>query len=210
MTVRPGSLQEIIDICKRVPDRGRLHALGSHWALSEAARSDSVFIETHDPDYAYPALGRTLWNVIPLRMDPRWREAMALQQEPAATYVHIEAGKRICQLYAELDQVDPLTSADTLAGWMALERQNRGYAGPWGFATLGGAGGQTVVGALITGTHGGDFDRPPLADSVVAMHLVAAGGKHYWIERRTPRPFADPAKLRELYGADQYGGPSNL
>jgi hypothetical protein len=208
-TVRPGSLKDIIDICKRQPDRGRLHALGSHWALSEAARSDSVFIETHDPDYVYPALGRTLWDVIPLRMDGRRREWMAQQQEPTATYVHIEAGKRICQLYAELDQVDPLTSAGTLAGWMALERQNRGYAGPWGFATLGGAGGQTVVGALITGTHGGDFDRPPLADAVVAMHLVTDGGKHYWIERQTRR-FANFTKLVELYGADQYGGPSNF
>jgi hypothetical protein len=30
LTVRPSSLQEIIDIRKRDPDRGRLHALGSH------------------------------------------------------------------------------------------------------------------------------------------------------------------------------------
>ena len=210
LTVRPSSLQEIIDICERKPDRGRLHALGSHWALSEAARSDSVFIETHDPDDANPALGRTLPDVIPHRMDASRLEFMAQQQHPAATYVHIESGKRICQLYAELDQVDPLTSADTLAGWMALERQNRGYAGPWGFATMGGAGGQTVVGALITGTHGGDFDRPPLADSVTAMHLVTDGGKHYWIERQSALRFADPAQLTELYGADEYGGPSNF
>ena len=210
LTVRPSSLQEIIDICKRKPDRGRLHALGSHWALSEAARSDSVFIETHDPDDANPALGRTLPDVIPDRMDASRLEFMAQQQHPAATYVHIESGKRICQLYAELDQVDPLTSADTLAGWMALERQNRGYAGPWGFATMGGAGGQTVVGALITGTHGGDFDRPPLADSVIAMHLVTDGGKHYWIERQSALPFADREKLIELYGADKAGRPSNF
>jgi len=54
---------------------------------------------------------------------------MAQQRHPTATYVHIESGKRICQLYAELGQVDPLTSAGTLAGWMALERQNPGYAG---------------------------------------------------------------------------------
>ena len=128
-TVRPSSLQEIIDICKRDPDRGRLHALGSHWALSEAARSDSVFIETHDPDDGHEALGHTLWNVIPHAMDASRREWMAQQRHPTATYVHIESGKRICQLYAELGQVDPPTSAGTLAGWMALERQNPGYAG---------------------------------------------------------------------------------
>ena len=28
----------------------------------------------------------------------------------------------------------------------------------------------------------GDFDRSPIADTVLAMHLVANGGKHYWIE----------------------------
>jgi len=91
-TVRPSSLQEIIDICKRDPDRGRLHALGSHWALSEAARSDSVFIETHDPDDGHEALGHTLWNVIPHAMDASRREWMAQQRHPTATYVHIESG----------------------------------------------------------------------------------------------------------------------
>ena len=91
-TVRPSSLQEIIDTCKRDPDRGRLHAPGSHWALSEAARSDSVFIETHDPDDGHEALGHTLWNVIPHAMDASRREWMAQQQHPTATYVHIESG----------------------------------------------------------------------------------------------------------------------
>ena len=56
------------------------------------------------------------------------------------------------------------------------------YSGPWGFMTLGGAGGQTVFGALTTGTHGGDFRQRPISDAVVALHLVTDGGDHFWIE----------------------------
>jgi hypothetical protein len=48
--------------------------------------------------------------------------------------------------------------------------------------TMGGACAQTVAGAISTGTHGGDFDRPPLADSVRAIYLIGAGGTHHWIE----------------------------
>jgi len=40
---------------------------------------------------------------------------------------------------------------------------------------LGGVDGQTVFGELTTGTHGGDFAQPPIADSVAALHLVADG-----------------------------------
>ena len=51
-----------------------------------------------------------------------------------------------------------------------LDRQgNPDYLGPWAFHTLGGSGGQTVFGALNTGTHGGDFRLPPIADAVMAL-----------------------------------------
>src|SRR5581483_6705858 len=81
---------------------------------------------------------------------------------------------------------------------------NSDYRGPWAFPTLGGAGGQTVVGALITGTHGADFRFAPLADAVIALHLVADGGHHYWIEPEAPAAFetqlTDDARLRAFYG----------
>lgn len=124
---------------------------------------------------------------------------------------HIESGKRIYQLYAELD-VGEGQVAGSLADVMRQRFGNNLFGGSWGFATLGGAGGQTVVGALSTGTHGGDFDRPPVADSVVALHIVVDAGKHYWLEpalfERTP--FVDEAKLRAFYGQPQFGGPDNF
>ena len=45
--------------------------------------------------------------------------------------------------------------------------------------TLGGSQGQSLAGAISTGTHGSDFDRPPLADAVRAMHIVGVGGQEY-------------------------------
>jgi hypothetical protein len=45
---------------------------------------------------------------------------------------------------------------------------------------------------LTTGTHGGDIHIQPIADSVEAMHLVADGGKHYWIERGGDRRIGLP------------------
>ncbi len=82
----------------------------------------------------------------------------------------------------------------------------------YGFGTRGGAGGQTIVGAFTTGTHGGDFDRSPIADCVIAMHIVADGGKHYWIERDVSEgvQMTDDALLTSLYGADLYGGEGNF
>jgi len=183
--VYPTSLRELIDICKDPSAGERLKAAGSHWALSAAAISDHTFLETHDPrpNSAHQAMGRTLTNVIPNCLTREYLQHMVDAGSDLKWYlVHIESGKRIYQLYAELDARIDVNDPRTLAGVIKRDFGDAGYGGPWAFNTLGGAGGQTVVGALSTGTHGGDFDRPPLADSVVALHLVADGGKHYWIE----------------------------
>jgi hypothetical protein len=112
--------------------------------------------------------------------------------------VHVEAGKRIYQLYAELDQPVDADDPDTLAGVLKKQPYNKPeFRGPHAFNTLGSAGGQTVVGALSTGTHGGDFDRPPIADSVLAIHLVVDGGKHYWIEPEMTPKLTDDGSLTQ-------------
>ncbi len=207
-----GSLKDLIDRCKS-PARQHMHAAGSHWALSEAAFSDHTYIETHDTHDFLPAMSRTLYDVIPGCMTQQFIDTLAsrtvlpydadpahVRENEGLYLVHVETGKRIYQLYAELDlgDDDPQSLATLLKG-----KTGGMYSGPWAFATLGGAGGQTVFGALTTGTHGGDFEMPPLADSVMAMHLVADGGKHYWIEPEStgglPR-LTDDQKLRDRYG----------
>ena len=51
--VFPQSLEDLIQICSTRPPGQRLRG-GSHWALSTAAVSDHVFIETHDFHEVFP------------------------------------------------------------------------------------------------------------------------------------------------------------
>jgi len=213
----PQSLEDLIAICSSRPAGQRLHAAGSHWALSAAAVSDSSFIETNDPNNVFPAMDRTLYNVVPGCLSDKFLSdlnrsttASGFQATPFY-FVHFESGKRIYQLYAELDVGDDKKPA-SLCALMKSRFGNDSFGGSWGFLTLGGAGGQTVVGALSTGTHGGDFDRAPLADAVVALHLVADSGQHYWIEKglRDSPAFTDEEKLRAIYGDIKYGGGDNF
>jgi hypothetical protein len=224
LTLYPKSLIELIALCQKRNPLAHMHAAGSHWALSDAAVSDDVFIETHDPGNQHQALGRTLYEVVPSCLSQDFTSALAAVTVPpydtdprnvaenGALYpVHIETGKRVYQLYAELDFGDEgKQSLATLLNNMG----NPSYLGPWAFRTLGGAGGQTVFGALTTGTHGGDFRTPPIADSVLAIHLVADGGKHYWIEPESGQPLGalltDAASLNALYGQEQFGGATNF
>jgi hypothetical protein len=71
--------------------------------------------------------------------------------------------------------------------------------------TLGGAGGQSLSGAINTGTHGGDVARPPLGDYVRAVILVGTGGVVRVIQRPGHRVLdvdrLRPALAREA-GAD--------
>src|SRR5215208_969644 len=201
----PKSLEDLIEICAKREPFESLKAAGSHWALSYAAipgsgiarspgRTDyaailnRLFIETHDPNDKFPAMGRTLYDVVPgclnealltefVKANPK--PFGAANDVNEGTYlVHCETGKRVYQLYSELDLGDE-GNDKSLAAYMMKEKDNSYYQGPWAFQTLGGAGGQTVFGALTTGTHGGDTEFPPIADSVVALHLVADGGRHY-------------------------------
>ena len=233
-TVYPKSLEELIEICSRKPSE-KIHAAGSHWALSGAAISDSVFVETHDPNNMHEAMGRTLYDVVgmPGCLNPAFIDELASRTvlpfdtklenvsvaENEGIYpIHIETGKRVYQLYAELDAGD--YGWQSLATYLANDRGKSTYLGSWAFHTLGGAGGQTVFGALTTGTHGGDMRlplpegkrMPPIADAVMALHLVADGGKHYWIEPESTRPglprLTDDAALMALYGQPRYRGPN--
>lgn len=61
----------------------------------------------------------------------------------------------------------------------------------------GGSAGQTVAGLISTGTHGSHPHEAPPSDAVLALLVVAEGGKVYWIQRpdgpvaRGGVPYAD-------------------
>lgn len=64
--------------------------------------------------------------------------------------------------------------------------------------TLGGSNGQSIAGALSTGTHGADVNLPPIADNVRAIHLVGPGGQEWWIERDGDRSLTDPDRMQRF------------
>jgi hypothetical protein len=50
-------------------------------------------------------------------------------------------------------------------------------------STSGASNGQTIGGAIATGTHGSAHAIGAMQDAIVGLHLVAEGGRHYWLER---------------------------
>ncbi|WP_330252847.1 hypothetical protein OG874_43550 [Nocardia sp. NBC_00565] len=72
-------------------------------------------------------------------------------------FVFVEAGIQIKQLLTDLKRC--------------------GLALP----TMGAGGGQTLLGALSTATHGGDFETAPLTEWIRAILLVGGGGQEWWI-----------------------------
>lgn len=66
--------------------------------------------------------------------------------------------------------------------------------------TSGASDGQTLCGAVATGTHGSAHQIGSMQDFILGMHLVSEGGKSRWIERAS-RPAAGRA-LCEILGAE--------
>jgi hypothetical protein len=140
-------------------------SLGRHVRASGSHWSFSDVAITQDYLIETQQLNKTLDNVVP--------NALTDDAKSRRLY-HVEAGITLHELYTRLDQHQPAKRA---------------------LPTLGGSGGQTLAGAISTATHGGDFNLPPLADAVQAIHLVGPQGTQYWIERKTP--ITDPQKLSD-------------
>lgn len=98
----------------------------------------------------------------------------ALRPGQSPLLYHAQAGMTIESLYTELAALG-----------QALD-------------TMGASSGQTLAGAISTGTHGGDLFKSPLADNVLALHLVGTGGVEYWVEPSSG--ITDPALVRKYVG----------
>lgn len=218
---------DFIDICNKRPATGlKLKAAGSHWSLSESTVSDDSALETHWPCaddvprntglaidldcLISDQLRHHMENNPPVRPDaatedPCLRNGSTADDANNCFFIHLKSGTRVYDAYSLMDGMDatPTKLAQSLNAKLADGPNAGAYNGPWGFMTLGGAGGQTVFGALTTGTHGGDFRQRPISDAVVALHLVTDGGDHFWIEPSSSHiefPIADDAKLDKVYG----------
>lgn len=240
----PATLDELIWCVQNQYDvdgpNASSHACGSHWAMSQAAVTPGQMFETatsvHEAwsDQFVGRLNNVLYDVVPGCLTPEaFRFFMGqnvpvydpnLLQNDVANYLfHVEAGARIHEIYAYIDdfgETQPEARKRSLAQAIedALNAQNTPpphnpfYFGPWAFETLGGAGGQTIVGVASTATHGGDVQSSAVGEMILAVHLIAPDGQEYWIERTRLRPgtipmqLVDPDKLRQVY---RVGDPSS-
>ncbi len=229
------AVRDFIDLCHNRRATGlKLKAAGSHWSLSKGTLSDDAALETHWPGAGSVPLNAGLVVQSPashlmdladlindatfdfmvnhppalpenLPFDPCLNQGLS-----QCFFVHVKSGTRIYEAYSLLDGMknNPTRLAKNLN--KKIKGTTDGpYDGPWAFATLGGAGGQTVFGALTTGTHGGDFRQRPISDSVVAVHLVTDGGDHFWIEPASSQlehQLTDDVKLENAYGGISSNG----
>jgi hypothetical protein len=200
----PSTADEVVDIVREVAvtePKPFVRAAGSGWALSEAVC---------DPLFEYDlvetcGLNTVRTDVVPHCLSREVRSALA-RQRPGGwdggqdfNLVHVGAGMRIFELYSLLDRQGPDD------GRLPTDELGEGLAGPWALPTMGGAGGQTVAGAFSTSTHGGDQALPPIADAVVAIELIGAGGQRFWVQRpsfsdQIPVPLCDSNCLRGVFG----------
>jgi hypothetical protein len=175
----PRNQRELVAAVVQSRNTGRsLRALGSNWSLSQAGVAHDV-VDTSELNLhlSAPFGGGTL-------APPRLRGGgsnllhATLGQHSSGVgrrYVHVEAGIKLNVLLADLASCG-----------MALP-------------TMGDGAGQSLIGAISTGTHGGDLYVPPLVEWIRAVHLVCASGREAWITA-PGSPLADSALVRQLPG----------
>ncbi|WHT16113.1 hypothetical protein N8J89_23580 [Crossiella sp. CA-258035] len=157
----PKTLAELCQVVREAEAAGLpVHAVGSAWAYSAPAHCEGVVVRTE-----------------------------ALSGFPAALQAAIgeaDAGGRLLLAVGGGITIRNLS--------LALDGKPRpdGRSGPpaellrgrrWTLPTLGGSGGQSLAGAVGTGTHGGDAARPPIGDYLHALLLVGSGGQVTLVQR---------------------------
>lgn len=166
---RPSTRGEIVEIVRQAESKGqRAKWTGSIWSFMGNYISNDLIIQS---DAITGVIDSSLiLNRLTLS-DPSISNSL----------VHIKGGTKVFNVNRLLHGLPAATTGDgpdeqnlecTLNG-------NPARALP----TLGGSGGQAIAGVMATGSHGGDIFLPPIADAVMAIHLIGPGGQEWWIER---------------------------
>jgi len=83
------------------------------------------------------------------------------------------------------------------AGARVVDFHEQLMAANFDLPTCGASNGQTLAGAVATGTHGAAIDIGGVQDYVVGIHLIGAAGRHIWLERAS-RPIVTDAFVAML------------
>jgi hypothetical protein len=76
---------------------------------------------------------------------------------------------------------------------LSLALESRGLSLP----TSGASNGQTICGAIATGTHGSARRVGSMQDYILGFHLLGDDGRHYWVERAS-KPVVSEAFCQKL------------
>ena len=189
---QPSSVDELVAIVRQAEAEGRsVRAIGSGWSFTDVMVSPDFMVNT---DRLNCRLSETLTGT-DYPGDPVFAALTPLARQ--RLLYHVEAGIKVHDLYDRLEQI---------SGGVLLNDGPGGQPRWHGYAlkTLGGSGGQSIVGAVSTSTHGGDDHDDagapirPLPDMVQAIHLVGAGGAEFFLQRGGARAIVDVAALGEL------------
>jgi len=162
------SLYENISILIRraESENKTIKAVGSMWSYTDVIYNNQLILETKllNKVLGYYE-GQNSWqtenNIINFTL-----------QQDLLQYTLVETGVTIKELYLSLDKKDsrglPITPNSS---------RNR-----WALPMMGASSGQTIGGLISTGSHGGDFKQPPIADFVRGFYFITTGGQHLWIE----------------------------
>jgi hypothetical protein len=153
---------KITSIATRVGDavRARRHvrAKGSLWSFSDIVVGTDALV---DLDNVADAVLTRPANLMTAPLNPL-EQALGKLKPPydKSAFALVGAGVKVYALLDALGAAQPRLSP----------------------ITLGSASGQSIAGVISTGSHGGDFDRPPVADVLAAVVLIGADGRVKWIE----------------------------
>lgn len=171
----PATITELRQRVAAATAAGRhVHAVGSYWSFSDAPAGNDVSLGPARDEQTDPASSSAA-------------DSLKLAEIAKGTAY---AGKLGGALTASVKQQQ--RSFVRLGGFVAVKEAIDALdAEDLALITMGSRSGQRVVGAFMTGTHGGDFDLAPIADTVRAIHLITHGGNDVWIEPASARITTD-------------------
>ncbi|AEE54151.1 FAD-binding protein [Haliscomenobacter hydrossis] len=162
---RPKSVQEaakFLTLTGKNSNR-RIRPIGSFWSFTDILHTNDTWVD-------FSSLNRVLGLY---ERNNSWGSGHILKRSIRSSsrkFVLVQAGVKIWQILELLHSPGSDPSIN-----------DRGRS-RWGIITMGASAGQTLPGAISTGSHGGDFKLPPIADYVRGFQFIDANGNVLWIE----------------------------
>jgi hypothetical protein len=189
---RPSTRGEIVEIIRQAEAAGqRVKWTGSVWSFMGNFVSNDVVIES---------------DAITGVIDSKLILGRLTLADPALSVrlVHIKGGTKVFNVNRILHGLPPAPNG---GGADEADLDCTEGSAERALPTLGGSGGQSIAGVMATGSHGSDVFLPPIADAVMAVHLIGPGGQEWWIERASGLTAGSEADVQNQLQAIASGDP---